>query len=139
MGAEGDYCDSADWTELYDACMECAIFHDIWQHYGEGVTGAAEACGLVGEPMSEASAVETSVVASVAEATSVVTSAVVEETATIVAATEPTLEVSSTHAEPSVTGSWAGNVTSLVPSVTGGANASQVRTSIRARWFVEHS
>lgn len=38
------HCSDDTWKEQFEYCMNCAIEHDIWKHYGEGVTHAADAC-----------------------------------------------------------------------------------------------
>ncbi|RYP34110.1 hypothetical protein DL767_004445 [Monosporascus sp. MG133] len=41
-----DQCGNATWTELLDDCLDCALEHDIWNIYRDGVTQAAGACDL---------------------------------------------------------------------------------------------
>lgn len=77
MDAEDDgYCDSSEWTELLAECLACATEYDLWPDYGDGVTAAAEACGLDATPAGA------STTAAAAEETTAAaeTTAVVEET-----------------------------------------------------------
>ncbi|KAK4198861.1 hypothetical protein QBC40DRAFT_282921 [Triangularia verruculosa] len=46
----GRHCDNSTWIELFKDCLECANEFNIWQHYGNGLTAAAEACGLSAVP-----------------------------------------------------------------------------------------
>ncbi|KAH7008534.1 hypothetical protein EDB80DRAFT_840891 [Ilyonectria destructans] len=77
LDAEDDgYCDSSEWTELLAECLACATEYDLWPDYGDGVTAAAEACGLDATPAGA------STTAAAAEETTAAaeTTAVVEET-----------------------------------------------------------
>ncbi|KAK4669870.1 uncharacterized protein QC763_206785 [Podospora pseudopauciseta] len=46
----GRHCDNSTWVELFEDCLECANQFNIWRHYGNGLTAAAEACGLSAVP-----------------------------------------------------------------------------------------
>ncbi len=45
-----DHCTNSTWTGLFDNCLDCALEYDIWKDYGNGVTQAAEGCGLDATP-----------------------------------------------------------------------------------------
>ncbi|KAK5654908.1 hypothetical protein OQA88_6664 [Cercophora sp. LCS_1] len=49
-GRLAGHCDNSTWTGLYEACLDCALEFDIWQHYSNGLTTAASACGLTPTP-----------------------------------------------------------------------------------------
>ncbi|KAF4461611.1 hypothetical protein FALBO_11587 [Fusarium albosuccineum] len=51
LGREEGYCDNDEWNERYGRCMECANTFEIWQYYRNGVTSAAEECGLSPTPL----------------------------------------------------------------------------------------
>ncbi|KAK4176256.1 hypothetical protein QBC36DRAFT_301281 [Triangularia setosa] len=46
----GRHCDNSTWLELFEDCLGCANQFNIWRHYGNGLTAAAEACGLPAVP-----------------------------------------------------------------------------------------
>jgi len=51
LGADKDgYCDDSEWQGLLADCLVCANKFDIWKYYGNGVTSAAEGCGLDAVP-----------------------------------------------------------------------------------------
>ncbi|KIW51512.1 hypothetical protein PV05_10225 [Exophiala xenobiotica] len=50
-GRTTGYCDSANFTTVLDACLDCALQYDIWQYYGNSVSEAAEGCGLDATPI----------------------------------------------------------------------------------------
>ncbi|KAG8675886.1 hypothetical protein FPOAC1_001881 [Fusarium poae] len=53
-----DFCDSQEWNEHYDKCMECAETYGIWKYYGSGVSKVAEQCDLSPTPSPSGAAVE---------------------------------------------------------------------------------
>jgi hypothetical protein len=62
LAREKGFCESDEWNERYERCMECANTYGIWKYYGEGVNKAAEQCDLSPSPSpSSAGAVSTSV------------------------------------------------------------------------------
>ncbi|KAH6662627.1 hypothetical protein F5X68DRAFT_195736 [Plectosphaerella plurivora] len=42
-----DYCGLDEYNTRFQACMECALTENVWRYYVGGVTGPAQACGLV--------------------------------------------------------------------------------------------
>ncbi|RSL59074.1 hypothetical protein CEP53_005930 [Fusarium sp. AF-6] len=50
LGRTEGYCDNDEWNERYGRCMICANTYNIWQYYRNGVTSAAEECGLSPTP-----------------------------------------------------------------------------------------
>ncbi|KAF4989117.1 hypothetical protein FGRMN_9360 [Fusarium graminum] len=50
LAREKGFCDSNEWNEHYDRCMECANTYGIWKYYGEGVSKVAEQCKLSPSP-----------------------------------------------------------------------------------------
>ncbi|KAF5676545.1 hypothetical protein FHETE_2041 [Fusarium heterosporum] len=50
LAREKGFCDSEEWNEHYDRCMECANTYGIWKYYGEGVSKVAEQCELSPSP-----------------------------------------------------------------------------------------
>ncbi|UPK94395.1 hypothetical protein LCI18_005330 [Fusarium solani-melongenae] len=107
---EEGYCDSDEWKKLLADCLKCANQYDMWGDYGNGVTGAAKACGIdaVPEGASSGSATGSSAVAATTVVTSVTSAAVtsaessVEET-TAAAETTSAAAASSTAAETAAT------------------------------------
>ncbi|EEU43482.1 uncharacterized protein NECHADRAFT_82808 [Fusarium vanettenii 77-13-4] len=55
LGREEGYCDNDEWNERYGRCMICANTYNIWQYYRNGVTSAAEECGLSPTPSASGS------------------------------------------------------------------------------------
>ncbi|KAL6920612.1 hypothetical protein ACHAPO_007064 [Fusarium lateritium] len=53
-----DFCDSQEWNEHYDECMECAETYGIWKYYGSGVSKVAEQCDLSPSPSPSGAAAE---------------------------------------------------------------------------------
>lgn len=45
-----DFCDSQEWNDHYDQCMECAETYGIWKYYGSGVSKVAGQCDLSPTP-----------------------------------------------------------------------------------------
>ncbi|KAL6360601.1 hypothetical protein LRP88_06307 [Fusarium phalaenopsidis] len=74
---EEGYCDSDEWKKLLADCLKCANQYDMWGDYGNGVTGAAKACGIdaVPEGASSGSATGSSAVAATTVVTSVTSAA----------------------------------------------------------------
>lgn len=58
---EDTHCDNSTWLGFLEECLNCAEEFDIWQHYGNGVTEAADACELDATPVDaeESSGTET--------------------------------------------------------------------------------
>ncbi|KAF5246870.1 hypothetical protein FAUST_1055 [Fusarium austroamericanum] len=53
-----DFCDSQEWNEHYDKCMECAETYGIWKYYGSGVSKVAGQCDLSPTPSPSGAATE---------------------------------------------------------------------------------
>lgn len=45
-----NHCDNSTWVGYYEACLDCALDFNIWRIYGNGVSSAAEDCGLSPTP-----------------------------------------------------------------------------------------
>ncbi|WAO94095.1 Hypothetical protein NCS54_01166300 [Fusarium falciforme] len=107
---EEGYCDSDEWKKLLADCLKCANQYDMWGDYGNGVTGAAKACGIdaVPEGASSGSATGTSAVAAMTVVTSVTSAAATSaessaEETTAAAETTSAAVASSTAAETAAT------------------------------------
>ncbi|KAJ3458213.1 hypothetical protein MRS44_012322 [Fusarium solani] len=108
---EEGYCDSDEWKKLLADCLKCANQYDMWGDYGNGVTGAAKACGIdaVPEGASSGSATGTSAVAATTVVTSVTSAAATSavesstEETTAVVETTSAAAASSTAAETAAT------------------------------------
>ncbi|QPC76263.1 hypothetical protein HYE68_007015 [Fusarium pseudograminearum] len=59
-----DFCDSQEWNEHYDKCMECAETYGIWKYYGSGVSKVAGQCDLSPTPSPSGAATEETATAS---------------------------------------------------------------------------
>ncbi|UZP34385.1 hypothetical protein NXS19_002201 [Fusarium pseudograminearum] len=59
-----DFCDSQEWNEHYDKCMECAETYGIWKYYGSGVSKVAGQCDLSPTPSPSGAATEETTTAS---------------------------------------------------------------------------
>ncbi|KAK4114590.1 hypothetical protein N656DRAFT_766780 [Canariomyces notabilis] len=70
FGRNPNHCDNSTWTAAYEACLECALEFDIWRFYSNGVTNAAQACGLSPTPSPSGGAVSPSSTVSHASTTS---------------------------------------------------------------------
>ncbi|RMJ19655.1 hypothetical protein BHE90_001715 [Fusarium euwallaceae] len=81
---EEGYCDSDEWKQLLADCLKCANQYDMWGDYGNGVTGAAKACGIdaVPEGASSGSATGSSAAATTTVVTSVTSAAATSDAAT---------------------------------------------------------
>ncbi|RSL62626.1 hypothetical protein CEP54_005632 [Fusarium duplospermum] len=81
---EEGYCDSDEWKQLLADCLKCANQYDMWGDYGNGVTGAAKACGIdaVPEGASSGSATGSSAAATTTVVTSVTSAAATSAEAT---------------------------------------------------------
>ncbi|CAF3604844.1 unnamed protein product [Fusarium graminearum] len=53
-----DFCDSQEWNDHYDKCMECAENYGIWKYYGSGVSKVAGQCDLSPTPSPSGAATE---------------------------------------------------------------------------------
>ncbi|PTD12389.1 hypothetical protein FCULG_00004518 [Fusarium culmorum] len=53
-----DFCDSQEWNDHYDKCMECAETYGIWKYYGSGVSKVAGQCDLSPTPSPSGAATE---------------------------------------------------------------------------------
>ncbi|KAJ4141807.1 hypothetical protein NW754_014596 [Fusarium falciforme] len=108
---EEGYCDSDEWKKLLADCLKCANQYDMWGDYGNGVTGAAKACGIdaVPEGASSGSATGSSAVAATTVVTSVTSAAATSaeessaEETTAAAETTSAAAASSTAAETAAT------------------------------------
>ncbi|RSL89040.1 hypothetical protein CEP51_001418 [Fusarium floridanum] len=104
---EEGYCDSDEWKQLLAECLKCANQYDMWGDYGDGVTGAAKACGIdaVPEGASSGSATGSSAAATTTVVTSVTSAAATSaeessaEETTAAAETTSAAAASSTAAE----------------------------------------
>ncbi|KFH46584.1 hypothetical protein ACRE_026420 [Hapsidospora chrysogenum ATCC 11550] len=47
---EPGHCDDDEWLAQLEGCLDCALEFEIWEHYGNSVGEAAEACGLDATP-----------------------------------------------------------------------------------------
>ncbi|KAI8267300.1 hypothetical protein K4K58_008198 [Colletotrichum sp. SAR11_239] len=70
LGRTDGFCDNAEWNTRYDACMACANNFGIWIYYRNGVTTAAEKCGLSPTPSPSGAAATTAAATSAAPAPS---------------------------------------------------------------------
>ncbi|EKJ68377.1 hypothetical protein FPSE_11385 [Fusarium pseudograminearum CS3096] len=59
-----DFCDSQEWNEHYDKCIECAETYGIWKYYGSGVSKVAGQCDLSPTPSPSGAATEETTTAS---------------------------------------------------------------------------
>lgn len=108
---EEGYCDSDEWKKLLADCLKCANQYDMWGDYGNGVTGAAKACGIDAVPEGAASGsatgssavAATTVVTSVTSAAATSTEATSAEETTAAAETTSAAAASSTAAETAAT------------------------------------
>ncbi|EEU44438.1 uncharacterized protein NECHADRAFT_84980 [Fusarium vanettenii 77-13-4] len=108
---EEGYCDSDEWKKLLADCLKCANQYDMWGDYGNGVTGAAKACGIdaVPEGAASGSATGSSAVAATTVVTSVTSAAATSaevtsaEETTAAAETTSAAAASSTAAETAAT------------------------------------
>ncbi|KAL2677091.1 hypothetical protein Neosp_010858 [[Neocosmospora] mangrovei] len=113
---EEGYCDSDEWKQLLADCLKCANQYDMWGDYGNGVTGAAKACGIDAVPEGAASgsatggsATGSSAVAATTVVTSVTSAAATSaevtsaEETTAAAETTSATAASSTAAETAAT------------------------------------
>lgn len=105
LGAKTEgYCDDTEWQDLLEQCLACANEFDLWPDYGEGVTAAAEGCGLDATPVgsNEGSDEQTTTEPAATSTDEVSTSVVVEPTS------EPTAD--STEVETFTT-TWEATLT----------------------------
>ncbi|KAJ4322227.1 hypothetical protein N0V84_004941 [Fusarium piperis] len=124
---EEGYCDSDEWKKLLADCLKCANQYDMWGDYGNGVTGAAKACGIdaVPEGASGGSTTGSSAVAATTVVTSVTSAAATsaEETSageTTTAASSTAEETAATTAENSAD---ANTTPGAAPTTTDNDNA----------------
>nr|CDP25683.1 Putative protein of unknown function [Podospora anserina S mat+] len=94
----GRHCDNSTWVELFEDCLECANQFNIWRHYGNGLTAAAEACGLSAVPSPSGGAEEPAATTTVTPVGSFVTSE-----APVTVTEDADSSSTSDAAEPSIT------------------------------------
>ncbi|KAK7425895.1 hypothetical protein QQZ08_007609 [Neonectria magnoliae] len=119
LGREDGFCDNSEWNERYGRCMICANTFEIWRYYSNGVTNAAEQCGL--SPTPSPSGFTASSTEAAEEPTS--TEAPAEESTTA-----PPEEASTTAAGQSTTAAGSTAV-DLEPTETSASEATDVTTS----------
>ncbi|GJD00017.1 hypothetical protein QIS74_09201 [Colletotrichum tabaci] len=51
LSREAGYCTNYLWISRYDACLQCANTHNIWQYYSNSITASAAACGFTAVPV----------------------------------------------------------------------------------------
>ncbi|KAI8714634.1 hypothetical protein NCS52_01183800 [Fusarium sp. LHS14.1] len=100
---EEGYCDSDEWKKLLADCLKCANQYDMWGDYGNGVTGAAKACGIdaVPEGAASGSATGSSAVAATTVVTSVTSAAATSAEVTSAEETTAAAETTSAAADSS--------------------------------------
>ncbi|KAL6413161.1 hypothetical protein AUP68_02661 [Ilyonectria robusta] len=132
LGREEGFCDNAEWNERYGRCMICANTFEIWIYYRNGVTSAAEQCGLSPTPSPSGFTASSTVVEAEESTTAVAevtTTAAPEITTTAVEAEETsTAAAETTEAEAT---SAAGEPTDAETSASAGeTTAANVPTTL---------
>ncbi|GKU09450.1 hypothetical protein FLAG1_10556 [Fusarium langsethiae] len=104
-----DFCDSQEWNDHYDECMECAETYGIWKYYGSGVSKVAEQCDLSPTPSPSGAAAEEPATTTTPESGT---------TVPVKTTTEALAEVSSTiiAIESTVTTTYSATTTTAVSS-----------------------
>ena len=91
------HCTNSTWTDLLEDCLDCALEYEIWKDYQDGVSEAAEGCGLnaTPEPPGDVSSSSTSAITSTSlSATATVSTESTTSTETTTSASESTMSTS---------------------------------------------
>lgn len=108
--SEDGFCDDSEWLELFNGCLDCALEFDIWRHYGNGLTPAAESCGLDATPKPADGGDDEGEATTSAEEVATETSAADTTTVEVTATEESTVATATATATEEASSAWTSSV-----------------------------